>query len=275
MSTFTSKSSTAAAVTVNTLRSLKQAREKIACLTVYDASFATLLDEAGIDVLLVGDSLGMVIQGRDSTVPVSMDDMVYHSAAAARGRRRALLMVDMPFMSYATQQQAMVNAARLMQEGGAHMVKLEGGSPQVETVAQLTARGIPVCAHLGLQPQSVHRLGGYRVQGRDAAAARTMLQDAVALQEAGADVLLLESVPAGLAAEITQAVAIPVIGIGAGPDCDGQVLVLYDMLGITPGKRPKFARDFMTDQPHIRAAVTSYIEAVKSGAFPAPEHCFS
>jgi len=275
MSTFTSKSSTAAAVTVNTLRSLKQAREKIACLTVYDASFATLLDEAGIDVLLVGDSLGMVIQGRDSTVPVSMDDMVYHSAAAARGRRRALLMVDMPFMSYATPQQAMVNAARLMQEGGAHMVKLEGGSPQVETVAQLTARGIPVCAHLGLQPQSVHRLGGYRVQGRDAAAARAILQDAVALQEAGADVLLLESVPVGLAAEITQAVAIPVIGIGAGPDCDGQVLVLYDMLGVTPGKRPKFARDFMTGQPHIRAAVTSYIEAVKSGAFPAPEHCFS
>ena len=275
MSTFTSKSSTAAAVTVNTLRSLKQAREKIACLTVYDASFATLLDEAGIDVLLVGDSLGMVIQGRDSTVPVSMDDMVYHSAAAARGRRRALLMVDMPFMSYATPQQAMVNAARLMQEGGAHMVKLEGGSPQVETVAQLTARGIPVCAHLGLQPQSVHRLGGYRVQGRDAAAARAILQDAVALQEAGADVLLLESVPVGLAAEITQAVAIPVIGIGAGPDCDGQVLVLYDMLGITPGKRPKFAKDFMTGQPHIRAAVTSYIEAVKSGAFPAPEHCFS
>ena len=275
MSTFTSKSSTAAAVTVNTLRNLKQAREKIACLTTYDASFATLLDEAGVEVLLVGDSLGMVIQGRDSTVPVSMDDMVYHSAAVARGRRRALLMVDMPFMSYATPQQAMVNAARLMQEGGAHVVKLEGGSLQVETVAQLTARGIPVCAHLGLQPQSVHRLGGYRVQGRDAAAARIMLQDAVALQEAGADVLLVESVPVGLAAEITQAVRIPVIGIGAGPDCDGQVLVLYDMLGITPGKRPKFARDFMTGQPHIRAAVASYIEAVKSGAFPAPEHCFS
>jgi 3-methyl-2-oxobutanoate hydroxymethyltransferase len=275
MSTFASKSSTAAAVTVNTLRSLKQSREKIACLTAYDASFATLLDEAGVDVLLVGDSLGMVIQGRDSTVPVSMDDMVYHSAAAARGRRRALLMVDMPFMSYATPQQALVNAARLMQEGGAHIVKLEGGSPQIETVAQLTTRGIPVCAHLGLQPQSVHRLGGYRVQGRDAASARAMLQDAVALQEAGADVLLLESVPVGLAAEITQAVAIPVIGIGAGPDCDGQVLVLYDILGVTPGRRPKFAKDFMAGQPHIRAAVASYREAVKSGAFPAPEHCFS
>ena len=275
MSTVTPKYSTATAVTVNTLRKLKQVREKIVCLTAYDFSFASLLDEAGIDVLLVGDSLGMVIQGRDSTVPVSMDDMVYHSAAVARGRRRSLLMVDMPFMSYATPQQAMVNAARLMQEGGAHMVKLEGGSPQVETVSQLTARGIPVCAHLGLQPQSVHRLGGYRVQGRDAAAARTMMQDALALQEAGADVLLLESIPTGLAAEITQSVEIPVIGIGAGPDCDGQVLVLYDMLGITPGKRPKFARDFMSGQPHIRAALASYIEAVKSGAFPAPEHCFS
>jgi len=275
MSTFTSKSSTAAAVTVNTLRDLKGKREKISCLTAYDASFAALLDEAGIEVILVGDSLGMVIQGRDSTVPVTMDEMVYHSAATARGRRRALLMVDMPFMSYATPQQALVNAARLMQEGGAHMVKLEGGSLQVETVGQLTARGIPVCAHLGLQPQSVHRLGGYRVQGRDAAAARTMLQDAVALQDAGADVLLLESIPVSLAADITRAVEIPVIGIGAGPDCDGQVLVLYDMLGITPGRRPRFARDFMAGQPHIRAAVASYIEAVKSGAFPAPEHCFS
>lgn len=275
MSTYTPKSSTATAVTVNTLRNLKQAREKIACLTAYDASFAALLDECGVDVLLVGDTLGMVIQGRDSTVPVSMNDMVYHSAAVARGRRRALLMVDMPFMSYATSQQALINAARLMQEGGAHMVKLEGGALQAETVRELTTRGIPVCAHLGLQPQSVHRLGGYRVQGRDKAAARTMMDDAMLLQDAGADVLLLESIPMGLAAEITQAVEIPVIGIGAGPDCDGQVLVLYDMLGITPGRKPKFARDFMTGQPHIRAGVARYIEAVKSGAFPAPEHCYT
>jgi len=275
MSSHTPKSPTAAAVTVITLRNLKRAREKIVCLTAYDASFANLLDEAGVEVLLVGDSLGMVIQGRDSTVPVSMDDMVYHSAAVARGRRRALLMVDMPFMSYATPPQALENAARLMQEGGAHMVKLEGGALQVETVRQLTARGIPVCAHLGLQPQSVHRLGGYRVQGRDAAAARAMLDDARSLQEAGADVLLLESIPTQLAAEITRAAEIPVIGIGAGPECDGQVLVLYDMLGITLGKRPKFARDFMTGQGHIRTAVASYIEAVKSGAFPAPEHCFN
>jgi 3-methyl-2-oxobutanoate hydroxymethyltransferase len=275
MSTDSAKSSTAAAVTVNTLRSMKQTREKIACLTAYDASFATLLDDSGIDVQLVGDTLGMVIQGRDSTVPVSMDDMVYHAAAVARGRRRALLMVDMPFMSYATPQQAVVNAARLMQEGEAHMVKLECGSLQTETVGQLTARGIPVCAHLGLQPQSVHRLGGYRVQGRDAAAARAMLQDALALQAAGADVLLLECVPMGLAAEITQAVDIPVIGIGAGPDCDGQVLVLYDMLGITPGRRPKFAKDFMAGGVDIRAAVAGYVEAVKNGAFPAPEHGFN
>lgn len=270
----TSQSTTATPVTVRTLRNMKQAGEKIACLTAYDASFAAVLEAAAVEVLLVGDSLGMVVQGRDSTVPVTMDEMVYHSAAVARGRRRALLMVDMPFMSYATPQQAMANAARLMQEGGAHMVKLEGGASQVESVRQLTERGMPVCAHIGLQPQSVHRLGGYRVQGRDAAAARTMVQDAKALQEAGADVLLVESVPTSLATEITQAVAIPVIGIGAGPECDGQVLVLYDMLGITPGKRPKFAKDFMAGQPHIQAAVASYVEAVKSGAFPTPEHCF-
>jgi len=253
---------------------MKQAGEKIACLTAYDASFAAVLESAGVEVLLVGDSLGMVVQGRESTVPVTMDDMVYHSAAVARGRHRALLMVDMPFMSYASPQQAVANAARLMQEGGAHMVKLEGGALQVESVRQLTERGIPVCAHLGLQPQSVHRLGGYRVQGRDAASARAMLQDAQSLQEAGADALLVESIPVSLATEITRAVAIPVIGIGAGPGCDGQVLVLYDMLGITPGKRPKFAKDFMTGQPHIQAAVASYVEAVKSGSFPSPEHCF-
>lgn len=270
-----SKGKVASAVTVSTLKQMKRNGEKIACLTAYDTSFAVMLDTAGVDVLLVGDSLGMVVQGRDSTVPVTMDDMVYHAAAVARGRRRALLMVDMPFMSYATPEQALVNAARLMQEGGAHMVKLEGGALQVETVRQLTTRGIPVCAHLGLQPQSVHRLGGYRVQGRDAAAARVMIQDAQSLQAAGADVLLLESIPQSLAAEITRAVEIPIIGIGAGPDCDGQVLVLYDMLGITPGKHPKFARDFMAGQTSIQAAVVSYIKAVKNKGFPAPEHCFS
>ncbi len=262
-------------ITVTTLRKMKRNAEKIVCLTAYDASFAALLETAGVEVLLVGDSLGMVVQGRETTVPVSMDEMVYHSAAVARGRRRALLMADMPFMSYATPEQALRNAARLMQEGGAHMVKLEGGAIQVETVAQLTARGIPVCAHLGLQPQSVHRLGGYRVQGRDEGAARQMLQDAKSLQAAGADVLLVESIPTTLAAEITGAVDIPVIGIGAGADCDGQVLVLYDMLGITPGHRPKFARDFMLGQTSVRAAVESYVLAVKSGVFPATEHGFN
>lgn len=265
----------AAAVTVTTLAKMKRSGDKIVCLTAYDASFARLLDDAGVEVLLVGDSLGMVVQGRETTVPVTMEQMIYHSAAVARGRRRALLMVDMPFMSYATTEQALVNAARLMQEGGAHIVKLEGGAIQVETVRQLSARGIPVCAHLGLQPQSVHRLGGYRVQGRDQAAAHAMLQDALALQDAGADVLLVESIPTALAAEITAAVRVPVIGIGAGPACDGQVLVLYDMLGITPGHRPKFAADFMQGQGNVRAAVTEYIQAVKTGAFPAPEHCFN
>lgn len=262
-------------VTVTTLAKMKRSGERIACLTAYDSSFAQLLDEAGVEVLLVGDSLGMVVQGHDTTVPVTMDQMVYHCAAAARGRRRALLMADMPFMSYATAEQALRNAARLMQQGGAHIVKLEGGAIQVETVRQLTARGIPVCAHLGLQPQSVHRLGGYRVQGRESAAANVMLQDARALEEAGADVLLVESVPSMLAAEIARTVSVPVIGIGAGPACDGQVLVLYDMLGITPGHRPKFARDFMHGQSSIRAAVKDYVQAVKSGAFPAPEHCFN
>ncbi len=267
-------SSHTAAVTVATLRKLKRNGEKIACLTAYDASFAAMVDGAGVEVVLVGDSLGMVVQGRETTVPVSMDDMVYHSRAAARGQRRALLMVDMPFMSYATPAQALLNAARLMQEGGAHMVKLEGGAIQVDTVSNLTARGIPVCAHLGLQPQSVHRLGGYRVQGREAAAAEAMLQDAQALQEAGADVLILESVPSALAARITAQMTIPVIGIGAGPDCDGQVLVLYDMLGITQGKTPKFARNFMPGHDNVQAAMAAYVEAVKSGTFPAPEHCF-
>lgn len=265
----------AAPVTVTTLRAMKRAGEKIASLTAYDASFATLLDESGVDVILVGDTVGMVVQGRDSTVPVTVEHMVYHAAAVNRGRRRALLMVDMPFLSYATAEQAIANAARLMQEGGAHMVKLEVNALQVETVLRMTQRGIPVCAHLGLHPQSVHRLGGYRVQGRDAAAARAMVQDAKALQEAGADVLLLESVPAGLANEITRAVEIPVIGIGAGPGCDGQVLVLYDMLGITPGRRPRFAKDFMRGRSDVRGALQAYVEAVKQGSFPAPEHSFN
>jgi 3-methyl-2-oxobutanoate hydroxymethyltransferase len=225
-------------ITLSTLFQMKQRGERIAVLTAYDASFARILDEAGVDVLLVGDSLGMVIQGRESTLPVDVDEMVYHTQCVVRGRRRALLVADMPFMSYGSPEQALHNAGRLMKEGGAHMVKLEGGAVQLETVRRLADHGIPVCAHLGLLPQSVYKLGGYRVQGRDEASARKMREDALALQAAGAQMLVLECVPRGLAGEIRASLRIPVIGIGAGPDCDGQVLVLYDLLGITPGKPP-------------------------------------
>jgi 3-methyl-2-oxobutanoate hydroxymethyltransferase len=259
-------------VTVERLRRMKAAGEPIACLTAYDASFSRLLDEAGVDVLLVGDSLGMVVAGHETTVPVTMDEMVYHTRAVARGRRRALLVADMPFMSYATPEQAVANAARLMQEGGAQVVKLEGGRTQVQTVRRLAECGIPVCAHLGLQPQSVHKLGGYRVQGRTPDAARAMLEDARALEAAGADLLVLEAVPSAVAREVQAALAIPVIGIGAGPGCDGQVLVLYDALGITPGRIPRFARVFLTDGRDVRGAVRAFVEAVRARAFPGPEH---
>lgn len=263
-----------AAVTVKTLLDMKHAGEKIVCLTAYDASFATLLDAAGVEVILVGDSLGMVIQGRHSTVPVTVDDMIYHGRSVATGAKRALLMVDMPFMSYATPEDALHSAARLMQEGGAHMVKLEGTANQAQVVERLAAHGVPVCAHLGLRPQFVHKLGGYRVQGRSPEAAQALTQDAQVLVQAGADVLLLECVPADLAARIRHAVRIPVIGIGAGRDCDGQVLVLYDMLGITPGKRPKFSKDFLQDSGSVLAAVRAYVEQVKSGVFPGPEYTY-
>lgn len=260
-------------ITLPMLREMKRRQEKIVSLTAYDATFAGLLDIAGIEVILVGDSLGMVVQGQATTVPVSMDDMVYHSRAVARGCQRALLMVDMPFMSYATPAQALVNAARLMQEGGAHIVKLEGGVLQADVVQALTQRGIPVCAHLGLQPQSIHKLGGYKVQGRDEDARELLLDAARILEEAGADMLLVECVPASLGAAITSAVEIPVIGIGAGADCDGQVLVLYDMLGITQGKTPKFSKNFLRNSS-VQTAVSEYIQAVKAGTFPSAEHGF-
>lgn len=268
-------SHTESPVTVTTLQSMKQAGDKIVCLTAYDASFARLLDDAGVEVLLVGDSLGMVVQGQETTVPVTMENMVYHTRAVARGRRRSFLIADMPFMSYARPEQTLENAARLMGEGRAHMVKLEGGRTQVESVHLLTERGIPVCAHLGLQPQSVHKLGGYKVQGRGETAALTMLDDAKALQQAGADLLVLECVPASLAAGIAVAVDIPVIGIGAGKDCDGQVLVLYDVLGLTPGRSPRFARNFMADGGDIQSAVRAYVAAVKASEFPATEHAMA
>jgi 3-methyl-2-oxobutanoate hydroxymethyltransferase len=261
-------------VTVNSLLAMKQRGEKIACLTAYDASFASVLDDNGVDVILVGDSLGMVIHGRSSTVAVSMHDMVYHSNAVAPSCKRALLMVDMPFMSYATAEDALRNAARLMQGGGAHMVKLEGTSNQSSVVERLAANGVPVCAHLGLRPQFVHKLGGYRVQGRGEDAAQQLADDARALEHAGADALLLECVPAGLATQISQAVRIPVIGIGAGRDCDGQVLVLYDLLGVTPGKRPRFSKDFLQGNSSVAAAIRAYVQEVKTGLFPSAEHTF-
>src|ERR1700685_2336881 len=261
-------------VTLNTLGQMKQRGEKIACLTAYDATFAVLLDAAGVDVVLLADRVGMVIQGHDTTVPVTMDHMVYHSAAAARGLHRPFLISDLPFMSYPSRELALTNAVRLMQEGGARMVKLESGKGQTEIVEFLAGHDIAVCAHLGLKPQSVHKTGGFRVQGRDEEAARHMLEDALALEEAGADLVLLECIPAALGRSITQALKVPVIGMGAGPDTDGQILVLYDILDITPGRKPRFVRNFMTGVDSPQAALERYVQAVKSGEYPAPEHCF-
>ncbi len=259
--------------TVTTLRKMKQDKEKIVMLTAYDSSFGRVLDEQGVDVILIGDSLGMVIQGHPTTIPVTVDDMVYHTRAVSAVAQTALVLADLPFMSYTSPEMALRNCARLMQESDAHMVKLEGGAPQVETVKQLTHHGVPVCAHLGLQPQSVHKLGGYRVQGRDDAVAKQMQADALALQDAGADMILLECVPELLATAITQAVEVPVIGIGAGRGCDGQVLVLHDMLGLTP-RAPRFSQNFMQDGRTIQQAIRAYVEAVKLGSFPADAHCF-
>jgi 3-methyl-2-oxobutanoate hydroxymethyltransferase len=253
---------------------MKAQGEKISSLTCYDASFASIVDEAGTDLVLVGDSLGMVIQGHDTTVPVTLDDVIYHSRAVAKGLYRPFLMADMPFMTYTSSEQALQNAVRLMQEGGAKMVKLEGGAGQVEIVRFLASHDIAVCAHLGLRPQSVHKTGGFRVQGREEAAAQQMKDDAQALQDAGADIVLLECVPTDLGAEITQALEVPVIGIGAGPETDGQILVLYDVLDITPGRKPRFVQNFMTGHDCPRAALASFVEAVKTRAYPAAEHCF-
>lgn len=261
-------------LSLTALRKMKAAQEKIAVLTAYDASFSHALEQAGVEVILVGDSLGMVIQGQESTVPVTVDDMIYHTANVVRGCETPFIIADMPFMSYANAEKAIANAARLMAEGGAQMVKLEGGEIIADTVEQLTSRGIPVCAHLGLLPQSVHRLGGYLVQGREQQAAEELLADAIRLEQAGADMLVLECVPATLAQRITEALLIPVIGIGAGKDCDGQVLVIYDMLGLTPGRRPRFSHDFLADTGSIQAALSSYVQAVKSAEFPNAEQQF-
>ena len=262
-------------VNVSTLRKMKHEGEPIACITAYDASYAALVDAAGVDLVLVGDSLGMVIQGHDTTVPVTVDDIIYHSRIVARGLRRAFLVADMPFMSYTEPGMALDNAVRLMQEGGAMMVKLEGGDDQVEIVKHLARHDIPVCAHLGLKPQSVHKIGGFKVQGRDPDKAKEMLSSAKRLQDAGADIVLLECVPNEAGKVITKALDVPVIGIGAGPDVDGQILVLYDVLDITRGRTPKFVKNFQTgcDSPYL--AVQAYVREVKESDYPAPEHCFS
>lgn len=262
------KDNTPQKITVRSLQARKPGGDKIACLTAYDASFARVLDSAGVDVILVGDSLGMVVQGLETTLPVSVDDMLYHSQLVRRGVQHALLMVDMPFLSYTTVDIALDSAGRFMKQAGAEMVKLEGGADQADIVSALSRHGIPVCAHLGLQPQRVHKLGGYRVQGREATAAEHMLHEAKILQDAGADLMLLECVPATLASQITAALSIPVIGIGAGNGCDGQILVLYDILGVSPGRKPKFSQDFLRDTGSVEAAVRAYIDAVHSGAFP-------
>lgn len=262
-------------LTLIDLQNMKREGQKIACMTAYDATFTSIIEKAGLDVILVGDSLGMVIQGHESTLPVTMDDMIYHLKTVSRVSQSAFIIGDMPFMSYTDPEMAIYNAARLMQEGGAHMVKLEGGETQLEIVPEMTRRGIPVCAHLGLQPQAVHKVGGYRVQGRDDSAADKMLHDAIALAENGADMLLLECVPMILATEITKAVDIPVIGIGAGSECDGQILVLQDAIGLTQGHVPKFVRDFSDQKKHPLQALQDYVLSVKQGSFPSEQHCFS
>jgi 3-methyl-2-oxobutanoate hydroxymethyltransferase len=258
-------------ITSATIASMKQRGERIVCLTCYDAAFCRVLEAAGVDVLLVGDSLGMVLQGQPTTLSVTLDHMVYHCACVSRVSQRALVITDLPFMSYATTERAVAAAERLMGEGGAAMLKLEGGSAVVETVRALTRFGAPVCAHLGLLPQSVHQLGGYRYQGKDDAGAASIRADALALQDAGASMLVLECVPSELAAALSAELSLPVIGIGAGSRCDGQVLVLHDMLGLTPGRPPRFSKNFMDGAGSVAQAVAAYVGAVRSGVFPGPE----
>ena len=261
-------------ITLNTLQTMHSKGEKIAMLTCYDATFAQVLETAGVDVLLVGDSLGMVLQGHSSTLPVTLDDMVYHTACVARGARQAFIVADMPFgTSQVSPDKTFEHAARLM-AAGAHMVKIEGGEIMADTIEFLTQRGIPVFAHIGLTPQSVNQLGGYRVQGKDSKAAQQLLKDARAVEEVGAGMLLLEAIPALLVAEITANSGIPTIGIGAGAACSGQVLVLHDMLDIYPGKKARFVKNFMSGSASIAEAVAKYVQEVKAGNFPAAEHCF-
>ena len=261
-------------ISVNTLRQMAQDGQKIAMLTCYDASFANLLDSAGVDILLIGDSLGMVIQQQDSTLPVTLDEIVYHTRCVARGSKNALVLADLPFGSYQeSPQQAFASAAKLIQ-AGAHMVKLEGGAFMAETTRFLVERGVPVCSHIGLTPQFVNTFGGYRVQGKGESGAEQILRDAKSLADAGASMVLMECVPADVARRVTASIPVPTIGIGAGPDVSGQVLVLHDLLGVYPGKKARFVKDFMQEAGSIQGAVSAYVRAVKEVSFPAPEHCF-
>jgi 3-methyl-2-oxobutanoate hydroxymethyltransferase len=256
------------------LAKMRAAGEKISMLTCYDASFAQVCDGAGVESLLIGDSLGMVLQGHDSTLPVTIADIAYHTSAVARGSKRALIIADMPFGSFQeSPQQAFRNAVVLM-AAGAQMVKLEGGAEMAETTRFLTTRGIPVCAHVGLTPQSVHQLGGYRIQGKDDNGAAKLIADALAQQDAGATLIVLEAIPSAVAAEVTRQLAIPSIGIGAGKECSGQVLVLHDMLDVSSGKKARFVKNFMAGQMSIAAAIAAYIAAVRDESFPGPEHCY-
>lgn len=260
--------------TIESLKMKKVNGEKISCLTAYDASFASLFYSAGVDILLVGDSLGMVVQGKETTIPVTLEEVIYHAQCVKRGAPEAFIIVDLPFSSYFSVETALESAAQVLKQSGAQVVKLEGGKNRLPVVAALAEQGIPVCGHLGLLPQSVHKKSGYRVQGKSEVDADAIYQDALGLEQAGADFLVLECVPASLAARISQALSIPVIGIGAGSGCDGQVLVSYDMLALTKGKRPKFSRDFMQGSDSIEAAVKTFIADVKQGVFPGEEHSF-
>ncbi|AEJ03280.1 3-methyl-2-oxobutanoate hydroxymethyltransferase [Nitrosomonas sp. Is79A3] len=261
-------------ITQTTLQKMLENNEKFTVLTCYDATFATILENAGIDVLLVGDSLGNVLHGENTTLSVSLNDMIYHTRCVARGVSKAFIITDMPFGSYqVSPEQAFENASKIL-AAGAQMVKIEGGQIMADTIQFLTQRGIPVCAHIGLMPQSIHQLGGYKLQGNSEKSAKQLLSDAKLLEKSGASLLVMEVVPAKLAKKITQALAIPTVGIGAGADCSGQVLVLHDMLGLSQGKKPRFVKDFMADAKSIQEAIANYVTAVKTGQFPGKEHEF-
>jgi 3-methyl-2-oxobutanoate hydroxymethyltransferase len=261
-------------ITLTKLNNMKTQGEKIACITAYDASFARVVDNAGADIVLVGDSLGMVIQGKKTTIPVKIEDMIYHSRIVASALQYSFLITDMPFMSFYTPEIALENASKLMQDGDAQMIKLEGNKSQLNIIEKLSQSDIPICAHIGLRPQSINKIGGYKVYGKSDEEASLLLKEATMIEELGADMILIECVSSLTAKILNQEIKIPIIGIGAGPDVDGQILVLYDILGITSGVSPKFVKNYMKDNNSIDQAIRSYIKEVKNKEYPAPEHCF-